>query len=304
VREDAEKLAHSLFALYAARHRTTRPAHHIDQSLLEELHETFGYAETPDQIRAEREIMTDLTRERPMDRVLVGDVGFGKTEIAIRAAAAVISSGTQVAVLAPTTVLTAQHEKTFRDRLDQVAVTTAMLSRLTPPHDEKKILRRLAEGQIDCIIGTNRLLSRDVVFKNLGLVIIDEEQRFGVRQKERCKELRTEIDTLSLSATPIPRTLSLALAKLRDISRIDTPPQGRIPIATAVLPHNRKIIRDAIAYELARGGQIYFLHNRIETIGAVKEKLARLLAVRRSTIDESTHVYDRKHVLTRRLLSV
>ena len=278
VREDAEKLARSLFTLYQARHQVMRPAYQLDQSLTTELHETFDYEETPDQIRAEQDIMADLGRERPMDRVLVGDVGFGKTEIAIRAAAAVIASGMQVAVLAPTTVLAVQHERTFRKRLDNLAITTAMLSRLTQPKDEKQTLKAIAEGKIDCIIGTSRLLSHDVMFKNLGLVIIDEEQRFGVKQKERCKELRTEVDMLSLSATPIPRTLSLALAKLRDISRIDTPPAGRIPITTAVLPYNQKIIRDAIAHEIDRGGQIYFLHNRIETIGRVKEKLHKLLS--------------------------
>lgn len=291
IREDAEKLACSLFALYTARHRTTRPAYHADQSLLATLHETFDYEETPDQTRAEHEIMADLVRERPMDRVLVGDVGFGKTEIAIRAAAMVITAGKQVAVLAPTTVLAAQHDRTFRERLDNLAITTAMLSRLTPPHEEKRILACIAEGKIDCVIGTSRLLSRDVAFKNLGLVIIDEEQRFGVKQKERCKELRAEVDVLSLSATPIPRTLSLALAKLRDISRIDTPPAGRIPIATAVLPHHPKIIRDAIAHELSRGGQVYFLHNRIETISMVKKKLEKLVS------PLSTISYDRTKLL-------
>lgn len=291
VREDAEKLARSLFTLYAARHRATRPAHETDHSMLDELRETFGYTETPDQLQAEKDIMADLARERPMDRVLVGDVGFGKTEIAIRAAAAVIAAGKQVAVLAPTTVLAAQHERTFRERLENLAITSAMLSRLTRPKDEKQILKAIADGRVDCIIGTSRLLSRDVVFKNLGLVIIDEEQRFGVKQKERCKELRTEVDILSLSATPIPRTLSLALAKLRDISRIDTPPAGRVPITTAVLPYNQKIIRDAITHELSRGGQVYFLHNRIETIGMVKEKLQKLIS------PSSTNPYDRKELL-------
>ncbi|MFY9463321.1 MAG: DEAD/DEAH box helicase, partial [Candidatus Sungiibacteriota bacterium] len=298
VREDAEKLARSLFALYQVRHHALRPPYQTDQSLLAELRETFSYTETSDQTRAEQEIMADLARERPMDRILVGDVGFGKTEIAIRAAGAVIASGKQVAILAPTTVLAAQHEKTFHDRLDPLAINVNMLSRLTPPHDEKKILSRLAEGKIDCIIGTSRLLSADIAFKNLGLIIIDEEQRFGVRQKEKCKELRAEVDVLSLSATPIPRTLSLALARLRDISRIDTAPAGRIPIATNVLPHNKKIIRDAIAFEISRGGQVYFLHNRIETIGMMKEKLVRLLAAKAPKSDKSTNVYDREHLLT------
>lgn len=291
VREDAEKLARSLFVLYQARHRATRPACQIDSSLLTELHETFAYEETRDQLRAEHEIVTDLAHARPMDRLLCGDVGFGKTEIAVRAAAAVIAAGKQVAVLAPTTVLAAQHERTFRDRLDNLAITTAMLSRLTPPKNEKDVLSRVREGKIDCVIGTSRLLSSDVVFKNLGLVIIDEEQKFGVKQKEKCKELRAGVDILSLSATPIPRTLSLALAKLRDTSRIDTPPPDRVPITTAVLPRSSGIIRDAIAFEIARGGQVYFLHNRIETIGAVEQKIEKLIS------PSLTNPYDRKELL-------
>ncbi|TSD04900.1 MAG: transcription-repair coupling factor [Parcubacteria group bacterium Greene0714_36] len=278
VREDTEKLARELLALYANRHETRRPPYATDESYMEQLRESFSYETTEGQQRAEQEIMRDMDAERPMDRVLVGDVGFGKTEIAIRVAAAAVFAGRQVAVLSPTTVLAVQHERTFRERLSSFPVSVRLLSRLTPREESKEILRLLAEGKVDCVIGTHRLLSSDIIFKNLGLVIIDEEQRFGVKQKERCKELRTEVDMLSLSATPIPRTLSLALAKLRDISRIDTPPHGRIPITTAVLPHNKKIIRDAIALELARGGQIYFLHNRVETIGMVKNKLQKLLS--------------------------
>jgi transcription-repair coupling factor (superfamily II helicase) len=282
VREDAEKTARALFELYHKRHGAMRPAYAPDTLLIDQLHATFRHEETPDQHRAERDIMADLARERPMDRVLVGDVGFGKTEVAIRAAAAVISAGRQVAVLSPTTVLAAQHERTFRDRLEQIAVRVDALSRLTAPEQAHRVVRRIADGSTDCVVGTSRLLSSDITFKNLGLVIIDEEQRFGVRQKERCKELRAEVDVLSLSATPIPRTLSLALAKLRDISRIDTPPQGRVPIATSVLPHTPKIIRDAITFEMARGGQIYFLHNRIETIGMIRERLVKLFQGRGS----------------------
>lgn len=277
VHEDAEKLAHTLFSLYQARHRARRPSYRYEPSFLSALHETFGYEETEDQHRAERDIMGDLTRERPMDRLLVGDVGFGKTEIAIRAAAAVIAGGKQVAVLAPTTVLAAQHERTFRERLEPLVITVGAFSRLIGPDEERAALKKLADGAIDCAIGTSRLLSGDVVFKNLGLVIIDEEQRFGVQQKEKCKELRAEVDVLSLSATPIPRTLSLALVKLRDISRLDTPPPARRAIATSVLPYGTRVIREAIAHEIARGGQIYFLHNRVETIGHAKEKLQKIL---------------------------
>lgn len=290
VREDAEKLAHSLFSLYQARHRATRPSYHYDPSFLETLHGTFKHEETDDQCRAENEIMSDLSRERPMDRLLVGDVGFGKTEIAIRAAAAVITGGRQVAVLAPTTVLAAQHERTFRERLEPLAITVSGLSRLTKPDEGRTILKKLAQGGVDCVIGTSRLLSQDVAFKNLGMVIIDEEQRFGVKQKEKCKEFRADVDVLSLSATPIPRTLSLALARLRDISRLDTPPPSRLAIATSVLPYGTKLIRDAVAFEIARGGQVYFLHNRVETIAHAGENLQKILHLTKSS--------DRKQLLS------
>ena len=278
IKEETEKLARELLALYAKRNLARRAPHQGDLLLEENAAASFPYQETEDQKRACHEIMGDLTGEAPMDRVLCGDVGFGKTEVAIRAALRVVASGKQVAVLAPTTVLAAQHERTFRDRLASLPVTIAMLSRLTPPKDERKMLEELALGKIDCIMGTHRILSHDIRFRDLGLVIIDEEQRFGVKQKERFGQLRADIDILSLSATPIPRTLSLALAKLRDISRIETAPAGRVPIATAVLPHGDKIIRAAIRYEMARGGQIYFLHNRIETIDAAKERLEKLLS--------------------------
>ena len=278
VREDAEKLARELLELYAKRHATERPPHSGDPSLEATLRESFIFQETPDQLRAEEEILRDLSLSQPMDRILCGDVGFGKTELAIRAALRVIASGRQAAVLTPTTVLAAQHEKTFKDRLEShLPVTVAALSRLTASKDERQTLKALAEGQVDCIIGTHRLLSRDIRFKTLGLVIIDEEQRFGVKQKERFKEMRSDIDILSLSATLIPRTLSLALAKLRAISLIETPPPERLPIITSVLPHSQKTIRTALDFEISRGGQIYFLHNRIETLGSVKEKLQKIL---------------------------
>ncbi len=290
-REDAEKLAKNLLGLYAKRHAARRAPYAGDGELEDRLRETFPYSETEDQLRAEKEIMEDLSsRSEPMDRILCGDVGFGKTEIAIRAALRVIASGRQTALLAPTTILATQHEKTFRERIGNqpapyraggagagLPVTIIALSRLTPPKEEKETLKKLEEGKIDCVIGTHRLLSKDVRFKNLGLVIIDEEQRFGVKQKERFKEMRSEIDILSLSATPIPRTLSLALAKLRDISLIETPPPERRPIQTFVLPHSRKTIEAAIRFELARGGQVYFLHNRIETMDSAKEKLQKIL---------------------------
>ncbi|MEK7541330.1 MAG: DEAD/DEAH box helicase, partial [Patescibacteria group bacterium] len=277
VREDTEKLARSLLTLYAARLGAARPPYAMDADYMAQLSASFGYEETEGQRRAEEEVMNDLAAERPMDRVLTGDVGFGKTEIAVRAAAAAIFAGKQVAVLAPTTVLATQHERTFRERLAAFPVAIRLLSRLTSPAESREAVRAAAHGHADLLIGTHRLFSSDLQFKNLGLVIIDEEQRFGVRQKERFKEMRPEVDILSLSATPIPRTLSLALARLRDVSRIDTPPAGRTAIATAVLPYGARIIREAVRHEINRGGQVYFLHNRIETIGHAKEKLQKIL---------------------------
>ncbi len=285
IREDAEKFAQQLLALYSSRQMVRRPPYDADQAFIRELTESFQYETTDGQRQAEKEILADLKRERPMDRLLVGDVGFGKTEVAIRASAEAISAGKQVAVLAPTTILASQHQHTFQERLANLPIAVRQLSRLTMPKNERQTLKDTAEGKIDCLIGTHRLLSRDVSFKNLGLVIIDEEQRFGVKQKERFKELRADVDVLSLSATPIPRTLSLALAGLRDISRIDAPPAERMPIVTSVLPYGKKIIRDAIRFELARGGQIYFLHNRIETIDAAKQRLELILRLLPSSRD-------------------
>jgi transcription-repair coupling factor (superfamily II helicase) len=277
VKEETEKLARELLALYARRHVVERAPHMGDAGLEEELISRFPFQETEDQLKAEAEIMHDLAHTQPMDRILCGDVGFGKTEIAIRAALRVIASGKQVCFLAPTTVLAAQHERTLKERFANTAIVVGMLSRLTPKHEEKKILHWLAAGTIDCVVGTHRLLSKDIMVKNLGLVIIDEEQRFGVKQKEALKNLRTEVDVLALSATPIPRTMQLALAHVRDISFLKTPPPDRLSIHTFVLPYTQKTIAEAIRRELERGGQIYFLHNRIETIGAVKQKLEKLL---------------------------
>lgn len=277
VKEETEKLARELLALYAKRHITERAPHTGDTGLEQDVISRFPFQETVDQLKAEEEIMADLARNQPMDRILCGDVGFGKTEIAIRAALRVIASGKQVCLLAPTTVLAAQHERTLNDRFAHTAISVGMLSRLTSQHEEKKILHDLQTGTIDCVVGTHRLLSKDIAIKNLGLVIIDEEQRFGVKQKEALKNLRTEVDVLSLSATPIPRTLQLTLAHVRDISFLKTPPSNRLAIHTFVLPYTQKTIAEALRRELERGGQIYFLHNRIETIGAVKQKLEKLL---------------------------
>lgn len=288
-REDVEKLACELLALYAKRHTADRAPYIADTMLEETLRETFPYQETADQGTAEKEIFADLESAKPMDRILCGDVGFGKTELAIRAALRVISSGLQVAVLAPTTILAAQHYKTFTARFDRLPVRVAELTRITPRTQEKQIISDIHEGRIDCIIGTHRLLSRDILFKNLGMVVIDEEQRFGVKQKEHFKELRADIDILSLSATPIPRTLQFALARLRAISLLKTAPPERLPIQTFVLPYKTASVRGAITRELARGGQVYILHNRIETIGRAMEKIkkiARHVGVMHGRMDE------------------
>jgi len=276
-REDAEKMAKNLLDVYAKRSLTERSPLTGDESLEENFRRGFPYKETEDQLKAEKEILEDLSGSHPMDRVLCGDVGFGKTEVAMRAAVRVVSSGKQVAVLAPTTVLAAQHEKTFKERLGNIPLEVSMLSRLSPAASGKKTIAALENGEIDCLIGTHRIFSRDIKFKNLGLVIIDEEQRFGVRQKEKIKEIRTEVDVLSLSATPIPRTLQFTLTKLREISLIKSPPPARVPIKTLVLPYSLKTIQEALEFELERNGQIYFLHNRVETMGKAKERLEKIL---------------------------
>src|SRR3989344_2073798 len=278
IKKDAEKFARELLEIYAKRNIAERPAYEGDRALEEEIREAFPFDETEDQLKAEADIARDLSRTKPMDRILVGDVGFGKTEIALRAALRAIASGRQVALLAPTTILAMQHARTFEERLSRTAIETRLLARVVPEREQKKTLDWIQKGTIDCVIGTHRMLSKDISFKNLGLVIIDEEQRFGVKHKEHFKEFRADLDVLSLSATPIPRTLSLALARLRDMSVLETPPPERKPIHTFVLPYSEKMIKEAILAELSRNGQVYFLHNRIETIGHAREKLEVLLA--------------------------
>lgn len=275
VKEEVVKLARDLITLYAKRELSRRPAYPHDQQLERELAASFPYVETEDQLRALEEIESDLESDRPMDRILVGDVGFGKTEVALRVAFRAVLSGKQVAMLAPTTILARQHFLTFRERLKSFPVEIAEMSRLTPKRDVKKILGDLATGKTDIAIGTHRLLSADVVFKNLGLLIIDEEQRFGVRAKEKLKSFRETLDVLALSATPIPRTMYLALSKLRQMSSLNAAPPGRIPIKTFVLPFSQKIIAGALAEELKRKGQAFVLSNRVATmpmwIGEIKK---------------------------------
>ena len=237
----------------------------------------FPYPETHDQMRAINEMKKDMESPQPMDRLICGDVGFGKTEVAIRAAFKAVLSGKQVAVLAPTTILAQQHWHTFSERMADYPVRVEVLSRFVSAKNQKKIVQAMAEGQVDIVIGTHRLLSKDVKFDNIGLVIVDEEQRFGVRHKEKLKEMRALIDVLTLSATPVPRTLYQALTSARDMSTILTPPQERIPVKTMLIKRDNKIIKEAILRELARDGQVFFLHNRVQSINGVAEKLRKLI---------------------------
>jgi len=277
VKEATEHLAKDLYELYKKRVSAEREPRQIEKNIAQEFDESFPYEETADQKKATEDIDRDLGAGRPMDRIICGDVGFGKTEIAMRAAFRASMAGKQTALIAPTTILADQHLKNFRERFAKTGVIIAGLSRLTPKKEEGETIKRIADGKIDILIGTHRLLSKDIRFKNLGLAVVDEEQKFGVRQKEHFKKLRAELDVLTLSATPIPRTLSFAMARLRDMSVIETPPEGRLSIKTYVLPYNPKTVREAIRAELSRGGQVYFLHNRVETIGLFKEKLQKLI---------------------------
>jgi len=277
VRKAVADLAEELLALYAARESAPGHAYPDDSPWQAEMEAAFPYEETVDQLRAANEVKHDMEAIRPMDRLVVGDVGYGKTEVAIRAAFKATQDGKQVAVLVPTTVLAAQHFATFGARFGPFPVKVALLSRFVAKADQEKAISGLADGTVDLVIGTHRLLSRDVRFKDLGLVVVDEEQRFGVAAKERLKQLKREVDVLTLSATPIPRTLNLALAGVRDMSVIETPPEDRLPIQTRVAEASAGLVRDAILRELDRGGQVFYVHNRVETIEAQAEQLRNLL---------------------------
>jgi transcription-repair coupling factor (superfamily II helicase) len=269
VREAVERIAEGLVRLYAAREVAVGHPFAPDSPWQSELEESFPYDETPDQAEAIRVVKEDMERPRPMDRLVCGDVGYGKTEVAIRAAFKAVMDRKQVALLAPTTVLAAQHYRTFSERFAPYPLSIALLSRFRTNAEQKATLLGLQDGSIDLVIGTHRLLQKDVGFKQLGLVIVDEEQRFGVMHKERLKELRQSVDVLTLSATPIPRTLHMGLAGVRDLSLIQTPPANRVAIKTLVAPSSDALIASALAQELDRGGQVYFVHNRIETIYGV-----------------------------------
>ena len=277
VRKAVGDLARDLLALYAERARAPGRTFGEDTPWQAEMEAAFPYEETPDQLRAAYEVKEDLERDTPMDRLVVGDVGYGKTEVALRAAFKAIQAGTQVAVLVPTTVLASQHLVTFSQRFAAYPITVRSLSRFVPRAEQQETLAGLAAGSVDIVIGTHRLLSKDIRFRDLGLVVVDEEQRFGVTHKERLKQLKTEVHVLTLSATPIPRTLNLALVGVRDMSVIETPPEDRLPIQTRVAEASAGLVRDAILRELDRGGQVFFVHNRVETIEAQAEQLRRLL---------------------------
>jgi transcription-repair coupling factor (superfamily II helicase) len=277
VRKAVAELAEELLALYASRASAPGHAFPDDTPWQGEMEAAFPYEETVDQLRAVNEVKHDMEAIQPMDRLVVGDVGYGKTEVAIRAAFKATQDGKQVAVLVPTTVLAAQHFATFGQRFGPFPVKVALLSRFVPKAEQEKAVQGLADGSVDLVIGTHRLLSRDVRFKDLGLVVVDEEQRFGVAAKERLKQLKREVDVLTLSATPIPRTLNLALAGVRDMSVIETPPEDRLPIQTRVAEASAGLVRDAILRELDRGGQVFYVHNRVETIEAQAEQLRALL---------------------------
>ncbi|HEY2981936.1 MAG TPA: transcription-repair coupling factor [Anaerolineales bacterium] len=284
VKEAVQKVAEDLLDLHARRQVVKGYAFAADTAWQKELEDSFPYIETEDQVRALTEIKLDMERARPMDRLLCGDVGYGKTEVALRAAFKAVMDGRQAAILVPTTVLAQQHYETFTQRLAAFPVKVEMLSRFRTPREQDEILVKLAMGEVDIVIGTHRLISSDVYFKDLGLVIIDEEQRFGVTHKEHLKKLRTEVDVLTLTATPIPRTLYMALTGVRDISNLNTAPEERLPIVTHVGPYSPRLVRQAILRELERGGQIFFVHNRVHTIDAMQIHLQKLVPEARTDI--------------------
>ena len=277
VRRAVGDLARELIEIYAARESAPGFAFGADTTWQRELEESFPYSETPDQARSIEEVKADMLRRRPMDRLVVGDVGYGKTEVALRAAFKAVQDGKQVAVLVPTTVLAQQHLHTFQRRLGAFPIEVGMLSRFVPKKAQDRIVAGVADGTVDILIGTHRMLSKDIVFADLGLLVVDEEQRFGVAHKERIKAMRREVDVLTLSATPIPRTLHLSLVGIRDLSVIETPPEARLPIQTRIAEDDDGLVRDAINRELDRGGQAFYVHNRVETIEAAAERVRRLV---------------------------
>ncbi len=293
VRESVQDMALGLLQLYAARESMQGHPFSPDTPWQREFEEAFPYEETPDQIKVIEEVKADMERSRPMDRLICGDVGYGKTEVAIRAAFKAVMDSKQVAVLVPTTILTQQHFATFKERFSGYPVNIAALSRFQSASQQRSILKRLRDGMVDIVIGTHRLLQPDVKFRDLGLLIIDEEQRFGVAHKETLKEMKKTVDAMTLTATPIPRTLHMALVGVRDMSAIETPPEDRYPVRTYVMEHNDAVIGEAIQRELARGGQVYFVHNRVQTIDGMAAALARSVPDARIAVAHGQMAEDR-----------
>ena len=277
VRKAMKDMTDELLKLYAERKTAQGHAFSSDNEWMREFEDTFEFSETEDQQTAINDVKRDMESTQPMDRLLCGDVGYGKTEIAMRAAFKAISDNKQVAVLAPTTVLAFQHYETFKQRFAAFPVAIEMISRFRSPKQQKEILQKVEAGKVDILIGTHRLISKDVKFADLGLLVVDEEQRFGVRHKERLKQMRKQVDVLTMSATPIPRTLHMSLVGLRDMSVIETPPKDRIAIQTVVASWDEKLIQSAIEQELERGGQVFFVHNRVDSIWEIAAKLQALV---------------------------
>jgi transcription-repair coupling factor (superfamily II helicase) len=284
VRSRLREMAGELLKLYAERHTAQGTAFSADNEFQREFEDAFDYSETDDQSTAIEAIKQDMESATPMDRLLCGDVGYGKTEVAMRAAFKAVQDGKQVAVLTPTTVLSFQHFETFKQRFAQFPIIVEMISRFRTPKEQKEIVDRVEMGKVDILIGTHRILSKDIKFQDLGLLIVDEEQRFGVRHKERLKQMRKEIDVLAMSATPIPRTLHMSLVGLRDMSIIETPPKDRMAIQTVVAKFDEKLIRSAIEVELERGGQVYFVHNRVESIYEIALRIQELVPAARVAV--------------------
>src|SRR4030095_6606222 len=277
VKKAMRDMAEELLKLYAQRRAVPGHAFAADTHWQEEFEDAFEFDLTPDQATAIADIKRDMESSTPMDRLLCGDVGYGKTEVAMRAAFKAVMEGKQVAVLAPTTVLVYQHYKTVQQRFSPFPARIEMLSRFRSNKDQKEVVKALEAGTVEVVIGTHRLLSKDIRFKDLGLLVVDEEQRFGVAHKERIKQIRKKVDVIAMSATPIPRTLNMSLAGLRDMSVIETPPRDRLAIQTHVVQFSDSVVRSAVELELQRSGQVFFVHNRVETINTIAELISRLV---------------------------
>jgi transcription-repair coupling factor (superfamily II helicase) len=303
VKKSMRDMAGELLKLYAERQIARAPALPPDTDMLRQFEAAFPYEETADQLEAIATIREDLQRERPMDRLLCGDVGYGKTEVAMRAAFKTVDGGYQVAVLAPTTILADQHLETFRKRFAGFPVNVEMVSRVRSPAEMRDLKKRLADNKVDILIGTHRLLSKDIQLPKIGLMIVDEEQRFGVAQKERLKQLKKNVHVLAMSATPVPRTLQLSLANVRDLSVIETPPRDRMAVETAILPYSDNLVREAIEAELERGGQVYYVYNRVESIEDRLTKLRQIVPGVRITVGhgqlDEEELSRRMHAFTR-----